>query len=707
MARMLDGYEDRPGQLAMARAVERSLAAEKPLFVEAGTGTGKTLAYLVPAVLSGKKVIVSTATHALQEQIFTKDLRLVATALAPFGIEVRAALMKGLSNYLCKRRFRDAVNAADPELARDLEAVLAWSRETEFGDRSELVTLREGSAAWTAVQSGSDTRLGSPCGFYEDCFVTRMKKDAEGAQIVVVNHHLYCADLALRRSRAGEMASVLPPHEAVIFDEAHQLEDIATNFFGVRLSTGRFDALVRDVRRAFASDASVHKASIERAARAVEQASLATFGALVLRAAGAESRRAITRADLEGEVAAETAKLDGALTVLAAELDEGPPLDGATVAARRARELQDILRAIRRGVGARSSGVPSKVPFDNDEDASEVHLDDDQEREPEPAPVGFRDDELGHAVAWLDVRDRAVSLGASPIDLGRTFREALFLRVPSVICTSATLAVATSPVLAPGAGAAITTADALASQGASLASFHFFRGRLGAPAETEELVVASPFDFPSRVGLYVPRDLPDPGSAGFDDKVAERARQLIEITDGGAFVLCTSNRAMRAIHQALRGAIGKRPLYLQGEAPKHTLLARFRSAGNAVLVATMSFWEGVDVPGYALRLVVIDKIPFAVPTDPIVAARCSLLEAEGGNPFIEYSVPMAAITLKQGFGRLVRTKKDGGVVAIMDRRIVTRSYGRTLLRSLPEARRLSQLEEVARLHRSLHGGTLF
>ncbi len=695
MARMLEGYEDRPGQLAMARAVERTLEEQRPLFVEAGTGTGKTLAYLVPAVLSGKKIIISTATHALQEQIFVKDLPLVATALAPFGIEVRAAMMKGLSNYVCRRRLRDALignEGAMGPLAADLEAILQWSRETEIGDRSELVTVREGSPAWTAVQSGTDTRIGSPCTFYDDCFATRMKRAAEDAQIVVVNHHLYCADLALRRTRGGELASVLPPHDGVIFDEAHQLEDIATTFFGVRLSTGRFDSLVRDVRRVLAGDTSAHKIAIERAAGSVERASIATFAALMRRVpAGVETRRAVVRADLEGDVAAEAARLDDALTVLAAELDEGPPLEGTSLGARRTRELQGVLRSIQRGLGV--GAEPARVPFDDDE-PDEL---DQREALARPRPrarpeVGFRDDDLGHAVAWLDVRDRAVSLGASPIDLGRTFRESLFGRVPSVVCTSATLAAATASSSVPTA---------------SSSSFHFFRGRLGAPLETEELVIPSPFDFASRVGLYTPRDLPDPGGHGFDDRIADRIRELVTLTSGGAFVLCTSNRAMRSIHQALaRSGAVRGPLYMQGDAPKHVLLARFRSAGDAVLVATMSFWEGVDVPGHALRLVVIDKIPFAVPTDPIVAARCALLEAEGGNPFTEYSVPMAAITLKQGFGRLVRSTRDAGIVAILDRRVTTRSYGRTLLRSLPETRRLRTLEEVEVFHREVHAAQL-
>lgn len=276
-------------------------------------------------------------------------------------------------------------------------------------------------------------------------------------------------------------------------------------------------------------------------------------------------------------------------------------------------------------------------------------------------------------ITWVDARERSVSLGASPVDLAPLLRERLFERVASVVCTSATLATATH------AGP----------------SFHFARGRLGAHAETTELVVPSPFDFASRAALYVAEDLPEPGTAGFEEACAARARELADITGGGAFVLCTSNRAMRAIHAAIARERGQTaPLFVQGEAPKHVLLDRFRAAGDAILVATMSFWEGVDVPGHALRLVIIDKIPFAVPTEPVVAARSAKIEAEGGNPFTQYSVPAAAITLKQGFGRLIRTKKDAGIVALLDRRAIKRGYGRALLESLPPAQRVRTVDAV-------------
>ena len=698
---LLADYEDRPGQLMMARAVEAALAESAPLFVEAGTGTGKTLAYLVPAVLSGKKVVISTATHALEEQIFAKDIPLVAEALRPFGIQVRAALMKGLGNYVCRRRLFETLSAAPQPLAAELAAVARWAKETESGDRSELVTLAETSSVWASVQSGTDTRIGARCSHYEDCFVTRMKRAAEDAQIVVVNHHLYCADLALKRTRGGELASVVPPHDAVIFDEAHQLEDVATTFFGVRLSSGRFDALVRDARK-LAVGLGISGASLERACRGVETAAERAFAKLARLTANApEGRRSIAADDLDGEVGSLLAALDEVLGLLYADLDERAPSDGVQVAARRAGDLREVLRSVL--AGAASTRRPSEGRF--------VELDHEIDSFPppsEPPPSGrlasklkggtatYKDDDLGHVALWLDVRDRSVALGASPIDLARTFRESLFDRVATVVCTSATLAVSRPSVFGAEGDAEGERRDE--GRAKHEASFHFFRSRLGAPPETRDLVVASPFDFPRRVGIYVPRDMPEPSSPGFELVVAERALRLIQASGGGAFVLSTSHRAMRAIHQALRKESLPGPLYVQGEAPKHVLLSRFRSAGNAVLCATMSFWEGVDVPGEALRLVVLDKIPFAVPSDPIVAARSAELEAAGGNAFTEYSVPMAAIALKQGFGRLVRTKRDAGVVAILDRRLVARGYGRLLLASLPPARRLHSMDEVGALY---------
>lgn len=655
LARRLAGYEHREGQLAMARAVHGALADDGHLFVEAGTGTGKTFAYLVPAVLSGKTVVVSTATHALQEQIFEKDLPVVRAVLEEHGIELRVALMKGLSNYLCKRRTHERLRSGE-SVGSDLARIERWSLETRTGDRAELIELAESAPAWRDVQSGTDTRVGAGCKFYDECFVTKMRRDAEAAQVIVVNHHLFFADLALKTGKlgGGGYGGAIPPYDAVVFDEAHQIESVATDFFGVRISTTRLDTLTRDARRAI-STAKVLDSSTMALVDEVEHAAHEFFGLWqASRASDLEGRRLLGVSDWTPLRRDAAGRLDAALMALGAFGESHVMDDGLALLARRSGDLREDLTRI--------SATATK--------SSESHWVPDEE---ETITRSFEG-----GVIWIEARARSVQLGASPVDLAPMLRERLFDRVPAVVCTSATLATSTS------AGP----------------SFHFARSRLGARTETDELVVSSPFDFAARAALYVAEDMPEPSMPGFEDACAERALELARITGGGAFVLCTSNRAMRSIHASLVGRTGG-PLMVQGEAPKHVLLDRFRMSGEAILVATMSFWEGVDVPGNALRLVVIDKIPFAVPTDPVVAARCSKIEAEGGNPFTQYSVPSAAITLKQGFGRLIRTKRDAGIVALLDRRAAKKGYGKPLLSSLPPARRVHSIDEVREFWQSI------
>jgi ATP-dependent DNA helicase DinG len=669
LARRLPGYEHREGQLAMARAVHDALAKDGHLFVEAGTGTGKTLAYLVPAILSGRKVVVSTATHALQEQIFTKDLPLVREVLAEHGIEFKAALMKGLSNYLCKRRLSERLRSGEL-VSSDLARIERWAETSLDGDRAELEDLEEGAHAWRDVHSSTETRIGAGCTFYDECFVTRMRREAEQAQVVVVNHHLFFADLALRTGKNSGFGGAIPAYDAVIFDEAHQIESVATDFFGVRISSARLDSLVRDARRGVVA-AKVLDAASMGLVEGVEQAGQAFFrawqgaggqpqgsaappsrrGPPSSRGPRDDSRRMLAASDWTDARSDALTRLDASLEALHAFAVANEHQEAVMILARRAGDLRADLARIRA-----TSQVEERHWEEDDPIAGALRK----------AAEGFKS-----GVVWIDQRERNVSLGASPVDLGPVLREKLFDRVPSVVCTSATLATATS--VGP--------------------SFHFARSRLGARADTVELVVPSPFDFATRAALYVAEDLPEPTEYGFEDACANRVADLVAITGGGAFVLCTSNRAMRAIRDALHGRVPG-PLLIQGEAPKHVLLARFRDSGAAVLVATMSFWEGVDVPGSALRLVVLDKIPFAVPSDPVVAARCTRIEADGGNPFTQYSVPSAAITLKQGFGRLIRTKKDAGIVALLDKRAVRKGYGKSLLASLPPARRVRTLDDV-------------
>jgi ATP-dependent DNA helicase DinG len=622
----------------MAEAVERTLAEDRVLVCEAGTGTGKTLAYLVPAILSGRKVIVSTATRALQEQIFAKDIPLIRETL---GLPVSAALMKGLSNYLCLRRFaefRSSPEATEPKTSRALAILEEWAANTESGDVAEIGAMSEDEPIWREVSSSSETRIGQGCEFFNPCYVTRMKRDAEAARIIVVNHHLFFADLALRGPHAG---AALPNYDAVIFDEAHQLEDIATDFFGVRVSSTRLASMLRDAERAFVaaglSDKLLRKGEGAALVEIVRDAGQRFFGEIAKARGERELRarhgsvalegRATIGADFwSGDVLAAYHKLDTTLEAFASYAETRQTSEAVEVVTHRATQLREDLAAIIDGAK--------------------------------------------NQVTWAEVRTRSAAIGASPVNLADTLQGRLFAQVPAVVLTSATL-----------------TANH---------KFSYLRSRLGLHGDdlpVEELEVPSPFDYEQNALLYLPRDLPEPTDAAWLPAAEERIAALVEASDGGAFVLSTSKRVMQALHLALKRR-SRRTVFVQGEAPKTALLERFRKDPQAVLVATMSFWEGVDVPGKALRLVIIDKIPFQVPSDPVVMARSAALEAAGQNPFAHYHVPAAAITLKQGFGRLIRSRKDAGIVAILDRRVHTKNYGRVLLQSLPPARRTEDLEET-------------
>lgn len=624
IARALEGYEHREGQLAMAEAVERILEREGVLFVEAGTGVGKTLAYLVPALRSGLKVIVSTGTRNLQDQIMKKDLPWLRAHLDADGFGQdpgRAVCLKGLSNYVCLRRLMNhkmTLPGVDTKRERELAVLDAWVERTEDGDKAELRELDEDAAIWAEVTSSTDTRIGPRCDYYEDCFVTRARRRAEAADLVVVNHHLFFADLALRRSRG---VGVLPDYQVVIFDEAHQIEDIATQFFSAQLSSGQLARLAKDATRAFS-----------RMRTAAIGARLADSLALRTRAFFDHVPRASpgVRVDLPDDL------LRGPLEVPLFDLDTALEALGAHIA------NQDDAGEGAQQVGRRVAGQRSAL--------SQIL-------------EGAR----GGRICYAQSSGRAVKVASSPVHVGSLLRDQLFTPTPTVVMTSATLT---------------TSGD-----------FSFLKGRLGVDFEVEEMSVPSSFDYPAQAGIYAPADMPDPRSARFLERAEAEVKALVGISGGGAFVLSTSRRVMKELHDRCRGSLPG-PALLQGEAPKDALLQRFREAGDATLFATASFWEGVDVPGHALRLVVIDKLPFAVPTDPLVAARCNLLEAEGVSSFMKYLVPQAALALEQGFGRLIRTNADRGVVAILDSRIVTKGYGKTFLESLPPARRIPDLDGV-------------
>jgi len=616
LARGVSGYEHRPGQIRMARAVQDVLEHDGALLIEAGTGTGKTWAYLIPAALSGRRVLVSTGTRALQDQIMEKDLPALKRHL---GIDIDAACVKGLSNYLCRRRFSElssSADAAQPRFAQSLPTLRSWVETTESGDRATLASIAEEDPIWSRVVSGSDTRIGARCEHYDECFVTRVRRRAEGAQLIVVNHHLFFADLALRDTG---FASVLPDYDAVIFDEAHQIEDTATLFFGSRLSTAMLERLARDARAALRSDRGDKKQET-RLLDAVLQQSSNFFSALPGNANGG-------RAPLPPEAIPNDAlfALDNTLAELASTCRNlRPPRENVLQIARRADQLRDALGSL----------------------------------------------EAPGQVSWAQGGGRSPSVGSSPIDVGPLLRERLHERVPCVVFTSATL----------------TTGG----------DFSFVKRRLGIETEVSEEVVESPFRYEEQAALYAPTHLPDPRTSDFPDAAAKEILELIRASEGGAFVLCTSLRMMRMLSKRVGDELDYE-WFVQGDAPKQTLLDRFRDRGNAVLFATASFWEGVDVPGSALRLVVIDKLPFDVPSDPVVAARCERLDQSGESSFMRYLVPAAALSLKQGFGRLIRTTQDRGVVAILDSRIRRKGYGKVFLQSLPPARVCDTLGEVQEL----------
>ncbi|HTR53150.1 MAG TPA: ATP-dependent DNA helicase [Kofleriaceae bacterium] len=655
LARAIPHYEDRAEQRAMSAAVTRALDEARPLIVEAGTGTGKTLAYLVPALESGKRVVVSTGTRALQDQIARHDIPLLRTIVArPFT----AVVLKGVANYVCRRKLAEAAPHAP-----NVQGIVDWAEHSETGDRAEVEWLPESAPIWTDVTTTPDARIGPRCPYFERCFVTQARRLAERADLILVNHHLYFADRALRAAAPG--AKVLPEHDAVIFDEAHQLEDVATEHFGARISTHALAQLVRDAHLALVHLPLWTGRTADDVIRAVERAG-ATLFAHVRGALVGDADRVPLPDGLFDHPERQRAwfQLDTALEELARTADaEGEPApdaeeDGARAAlaglARRARGLRDDLAMIA-------------------EQRGKSH------------------------VYWGEARATGTALTASPIEVGELVRRHVVTAGPTAIFTSATLATAATSV-----------AKDPVTQAATAGEFAYSRARLGL-ADADELLVPSPFDYARQAMLYVPRDLPAPGEsrgaagarggASSDDSfaaaAAARTLELLALTSGRAFLLFTSHRALR--EAAARLADLPYPRLVQGDAPRATLVDRFRATPGAVLFGTASFWEGVDVPGDALSLVVIDKLPFAPHVDPLVAARMQACAERGGDPFAELQLPAAALALKQGFGRLIRRRDDRGIVAILDSRIVTRTYGRVFLDTLPTGLpRTSALEQVRR-----------
>ena len=657
LSRTHPAYEFRRGQLQMAQAVEQALEERRHLIVEAGTGTGKTLAYLVPVIRSGKRVIISTGTKNLQEQLFYKDVPFLEQALygdSASGSRLSVCYMKGRNNYLCRKKLYDLTNQPVLNGLEEIEqyrAIAAWEKTTATGDRAELAELPEASLLWPKLDARAEACIGQKCSQWDRCFITEMRRRAMETDVIIVNHHLFFADLSikLQADRAPD-AGILPDPAAVIFDEAHELEDVAGNYFGISVSNLRLEELARDVENSL-QRSRLLSPSLSGALGGLRERSQLFFSLLP----PGEGRFAFeTRREFLEENGDEFLALNQALTRLAGEL-EGLAQKPEEVLnfVRRAQEIQVQLAFVlesedrntvfwieRRGGREREQHGFSRAVGG-------------QTRKRALGPEGYP-------------RRQNVFLQATPIDVGPILRQCLWSKLECAVLTSATLAV--------GGG------------------FEYIRQRLGLE-HVREAVLPSHFDYESQALLYVPPDLPDPRTPQFAAKAADRIRKLLEITRGRAFVLFTSHAQMNEIHQRLLGEVDF-PLLRQGDAPKSALLAEFRMTPNAVLFATSSFWQGVDVQGEQLSCVIIDRLPFAVPSDPVVAARVKAIDAEGGNAFFQYQVPAAVITLKQGFGRLIRSLDDRGLLALLDNRILKKQYGRVFVESLPNYRKTTEIRVV-------------
>ncbi|MCL6481861.1 MAG: ATP-dependent DNA helicase [Firmicutes bacterium] len=618
-------YEFRPSQLEMAELVERAFREKRHVIVEAGTGTGKTLSYLIPAIRSGRRVVVSTATKSLQEQLFTKDIPFLQKHFAP---DLKVAVMKGRANFLCRQKVRLLEGLPVLKGLDEVDwfrQICAWEKLTETGDRAELTFLPDDSDLWSRLDARRDTCTGQKCPEFQRCFITWMHQRAHEADIVIVNHHLFFADLAIR---TDEFGSILPDYAAVVFDEAHEIEDVASEYFGQQTSNYRFEELARDAEHTLRLTGVGTPALLRRVQQLRERA----------------------RSFFELFPARE-GRFPFALDERAAFLERNAETHEEFVQAIRALETEiaalpnkpeEILRVARRAMELRQG-----LAF----------LLESQER---------------NYVYWFERRNRGVFLAATPIDVSGILRERLFAVFDTVVLTSATLAVG--------------------------GRFDYLKQRLGIDTAIER-VLPHEFDYSRQALLYIPPEMPDIRESAFVPRAAQEIARLLEITRGRAFCLFTSYSQMREVYEHVKTLVPF-PLLLQGTAPRSVLLERFKGTEGAVLFATATFWQGVDVPGAALSCVCVDRLPFAVPTDPVVAARVRALSEEGRNAFAEYQIPEAVIALKQGFGRLIRSRSDQGVLALLDTRIVRMPYGRLFFESLPEYARTQSLEEVARFMRS-------
>ena len=639
-------FEYRKGQFEMAQAVESALTDKRHLIVEAGTGTGKTLAYLLPALRFARerqqRVIISTGTKNLQEQLYFKDVPFLESILGP----LKVCYMKGRANYLCRHKLyalRDSPLLSGLEEIEQFHHIATWEKTTPTGDRSELNHLPETSSLWNKLDARTEACLGTTCPDWENCFVTQMRRKAIESDLIIVNHHLFFADLNIKQQAANAPdAGILPDAAAVIFDEAHELEEIASNYFGIGLSNARIDELTRDVEIMLrAKQAS--SSAIESACAILKDRARMFFAALPTEGQPIGRMPFEHRAEFLEESGDAYLGALNALQRLEGQLDQVKNVDETKGLIKRTTDIRSHLKFLL------ESDDPNTVFW--------------IERR---ASAGIRNLARGPSQQTFSTQ-----LQATPIDVSTLLTTSLFDAYPSVVLTSATLTVSAADGKSP---------------------FAHITGRLGLSLN-RELVVPSHFDYPRQALLYLPPSMPDPREPDFAMHAAERMRRVLEITHGRAFCLFTSYHQMRLLHDKLLTQLPY-PLLLHGTAPRHVLLQQFRDTPNAILFGTSSFWQGVDVQGDQLSCVIIDRLPFAVPTDPIVKARMDLIASVGGKPFFELQVPSAVITLKQGFGRLIRSLEDRGVLMLLDPRIQRQRYGKVFLDSLPPYRVTQSIEDV-------------
>ncbi|MDF9400814.1 ATP-dependent DNA helicase [Vibrio sp. 1180_3] len=618
LGKAIPGFQARQAQIDMAEAVAKAITQQSQLVVEAGTGTGKTFAYLVPALLSGKKIIISTGSKNLQEQLFHRDLPLMVDALGFFG---NVALLKGRANYLCldrlsRQMIESHTNEADPQLLTQLVKVRSWSSETKSGDLGECDELPEDSLIIPTITSTNDNCLGKECPSYVDCFVSKARRKAMDADVVVVNHHLFLADLAIKETGFGEL---IPEAEVFIFDEAHQLPDIASQYFGQSVSSRQVQELAKEIEIGYRTEAKDMR-QLQKVGDKLTQSAMELR--IVLGEPGFRGnwREALSSPSVARELSRLRESLDFAIDVLKLALGRSQLLDTAF---------------------ERANLIKGRI-----------------DRVCDVSITGYS--------YWYDTTPRHFSLHITPLSVADKFHEQIELKQGSWIFTSATLAVNDD--------------------------FSHFTHRLGLKPQAQ-FSLPSPFDYEQQAKLCVPRYLPEPNSAGLSDKLVQILAPVIEQNQGRCFFLCTSHNMMRELGERFREVLTV-PVLLQGETSKQKTLAEFMELGNALLVATGAFWEGIDVRGDALSCVIIDKLPFTAPDDPLLKARIEDCRLRGGDPFSQVQLPDAVITLKQGVGRLIRDKNDKGALIICDNRLVTRDYGGVFLASLPPIPRTRDLDKV-------------